>query len=559
MKLFRTNARLLLFSASLLLLTFAGCKKAQKAIEKATSNAPDHAPAIHAAIDSGKLSGLRWPNFSDIAPEVQAFYGKRNYDLAWVLEGKPTKQASALMEAFSNSRKLGLNPEDYDAEKWSARTGDLKSEKGAILFDTAMTVSAIRFASDLHQGRVNPTRFNFGIKTSSKKLNLPEVLQKQMVDASDVQETLNALEPQGAQYKALRAALPHYLELAAQDHTEPLPAVLKPAVPTEAYPGFAALQAKLTLLGDLPGGGADVAAALKHFQHRHNLTEDGRLSPATIAALNVPAGLRAQQIADTLERWRWLPDEYQTAAIMVNLPEFELRAYENGSETFRMRTVNGQAKDEEHHTPMIADHMKYLVFRPYWNVPVSIAKKDLIPHLEKNANYLSEKNYEAVNGQGQEQPVDLHRISQGTVMVREKPGITNSLGLVKFMFPNSFNVYLHDTNQKYLFDRARRDYSHGCVRVQDPPKLAEWLLRDNAKWDAEAIGAAMSEEGDDNKSVGLSHPLPIVVFYGTAWSEDGEIHFFNDLYDYDKALEDTLQGGRPYPVKPEKQATEASV
>ena len=559
MIMYRKLARLVLLSAIALLLPLAGCKKAKKAIHQAASSEPDYTAAIHSDIDTGHLAELRWPDFHDIAPQVAAFYESRDYDLAWSSSGKPTKQAAALMEAFSNSRRRGLDPDDYDAPKWQARVAGLTSEQGAALFDTAMTVNAMRFLSDLHMGRVNPSHFAFGVKIDAKKLDLPDILKSQIVEAGDVAEAVSALEPTNDNYKALEAALPHYLDLAAQDHTEPLPAVEKSMPLTRSYAGYAALQAKLSLYSDLAENEADLVAALKHFQHRHNLTEDGKLTPQTVAALNVPASVRVRQIADALERWRWLSDDYQKANIIVNLPEFELRAYESGNEVFRMRTVNGQGKEEEHHTPMIADHMKYLVFRPFWNVPVSIAKKDLIPHLEKNANYLSEKNYEAVNGQGQEQPVDLHRIEQGSIMVREKPGIGNSLGLVKFMFPNQFNVYLHDTNQKYLFDRQRRDYSHGCVRVQDPPKLAAWLLRDNPKWDEETIHNAMSDDGDDNKAVGLSHPLPIVIFYGTAWVDDGEVHFFNDVYGYDRSLEDTLAKGRPYPAKPIKIASEASV
>ncbi|MGI4756649.1 MAG: L,D-transpeptidase family protein, partial [Janthinobacterium lividum] len=255
-------------------------------------------------------------------------------------------------------------------------------------------------------------------------------------------------------------------------------------------------------------------------------------------------------------------DDYQNAAILVNLPEFVLRAYEGtGSdhhEAFRMNVVDGKSDDETHHTPVIADQMKYLVFRPFWNVPPSIAKKEIVPHLEKSSGYLSAKNYETVDLKGNPASPDIARISKGTVMVRQKAGTSNSLGLVKFMFPNQFNVYLHDTNEKALFSRTRRDYSHGCVRVQDPPKLADWVLRDNPKWDEQAIADAMAT-GDDNKSVSLTKPIPVVIFYSTAWSEGGEVHFFKDMYGYDSDMEKTLDAGRPYPTKPDKAVTEKDV
>jgi L,D-transpeptidase YcbB len=263
-----------------------------------------------------------------------------------------------------------------------------------------------------------------------------------------------------------------------------------------------------------------------------------------------------------MERWRWLTDNYQNAAIIVNLPEFMLRAYEGTGgdhhEVFQMKVVDGKADDPEHNTPVIADMMKYLVFRPFWNVPPSIAKKEIIPHIQANAGYLGSRNYETVDLHGRPAPADINRISQGTVMVRQKSGTSNSLGLVKFMFPNPFNVYLHDTNEKALFGRMRRAYSHGCVRVQDPPKLADWLLRDSSKWDTDTIADAMND-GDDNKTVLLPKPVPVVIFYGTAWSVDGEMHFFRDMYGYDDQMNKVLAKGRPYPVKPIKQATEAGV
>ena len=271
---------------------------------------------------------------------------------------------------------------------------------------------------------------------------------------------------------------------------------------------------------------------------------------------------RVTSIEDSMERWRWLNDDYQSAAILVNLPEFILRAYEGTGadhhEVFRMNVVDGKSDDDTHHTPVIADQMKYLVFRPFWNVPPSIAKKEIIPHIEKNSGYLSAKNYETVDLKGNPASADIARIAKGTVMVRQKSGTSNSLGLVKFMFPNPFNVYLHDTNEKALFARTRRDASHGCVRVQDPPKLANWVLRDNPKWDQDSIAEAMNS-GDDNKSVVLPKPIPVVIFYGTAWAENGEVHFFKDMYGYDDEMNKTLDAGRPYPTKPNKVVTEKDV
>lgn len=555
--------------AALTLLPLSGCKRTHQMIHHVTSSEPDYTPQIVAVITPGKLDALKYPDFTDIQPQVNALYDMHDMDALWVKNGKPTPQATAMMQEFSNAVKRGLRPEDYDASRWDERVANLKSPEGAATFDVALTVNTMRFLSDLHQGRTNPAHFTFGVKGfNEKKLDAANVLNTQVLDSSDVPAAVDAVEPQAQQYKALKTGLQHYLDLVPQDHIEPLPSMspnAKSIAVTAGYPAMQALQQRLLMLGDmqngptLPGDANMVMEALKSFQHRHGLTEDGKLGSATIDALNTPMTIRVNQIGDSMERWRWLDDNYQNAAVMVNLPEFELRAFEGtGSdhhEVFRMNVVDGKSDDDTHHTPVIADQMKYLVFRPFWNVPPSIAKKEIIPHMEKQPGYLGAKNYEVVDLKGNLQSPDMAKIEKGTQMVRQKSGTSNSLGLVKFMFPNPFNVYLHDTNEKALFARTRRDYSHGCVRLQDPVKLANWVLRDNPKWDEQAIADAMNT-GDDNKSVSLPKPLPVVIFYGTAWSDDGEMHFFKDMYGYDADLEKTLDQGRPYPQKPEKAVTE---
>ena len=570
----RTLPVLLLATTLLSAPAFSGCKRAHQIAHHVTSSEPDDTPQIQADLTSGHLDGSKYPDFSDIQPQVSALYDARDFDLVWLKNGKPTSQANAMLQEFSNAAKRGLRPDDYDASLWQSRAANLGTPDGAALFDVALTVNAMRFISDLHNGRVNPAHFTFGIKGyDSNKIDVYGTLNDKIIDSSDVSKALDDVEPQAEQYAALKTALGHYLELAPQDHIDPLPTMessAKPLALTAGYPGLQSLQQRLALVGDLdtpPDSTsapdiASLSAALTKFQHRHGLNETGKLSHDTVEALNTPISARVTEIEDTMERWRWLDPDHQNAAIMVNLPEFELRAYEGtGSdhhEVFRMNVVDGKSDDETHHTPMIADQMKYLVFRPFWNVPPSIAKKEIVPHIEKNPGYLSAKNYETVDMKGNPASPDISRIEKGQVMVRQKSGTSNSLGLVKFMFPNPFNVYLHDTNEKALFSRTRRDYSHGCVRVQDPPKLANWVLRDNPKWDEDSIAEAMNS-GDDNKTVLLPKPIPVVIFYGTAWSDNGEMHFFKDMYGYDGDLEKTLDKGRPYPQKPEKQITEKDV
>jgi murein L,D-transpeptidase YcbB/YkuD len=207
----------------------------------------------------------------------------------------------------------------------------------------------------------------------------------------------------------------------------------------------------------------------------------------------------------------------------------------------------------QHQTPVFTHMMKYLVFRPYWNVPVDIARKELVPHMAANQGYLASKNFEVTDSKGKVlTSYTAKQVAQGGVMVREMPGPKNSLGLVKFIFPNQYDIYLHSTPAVSLFDRSRRDFSHGCIRVQKPDDLAAWVLATQGEdWDLQKVQAAM-DSGPDNHTVSLKMPLPIVIFYATAWvEEDGDVHFFDDIYGYDAEMDKVLAKGPPYPIKPE--------
>jgi murein L,D-transpeptidase YcbB/YkuD len=305
---------------------------------------------------------------------------------------------------------------------------------------------------------------------------------------------------------------------------------------------------------------ADLADAVKLYQHRHGIAEDGKLTPDTIKSLNVPLTDRVIQLQDSLERWRWLPNQYVNAPLMVNLPEFTLRGYNPQHQLdFTMRVVVGKVVGD-HETPVFAHMMRYLIFRPYWNVPHDIVEKELMPHIRASGvGYLASKNFEVTDNKGNVLTnFTAKGIEHGGLQVREKPGPKNSLGLVKFIFPNQYDIYLHSTPQPELFSRTRRDFSHGCIRVQKPEDLAVWVLANSntaapagKDWDADTIHDVMTA-GPDNHQVNLKTPLPIVVFYLTAIAaEDGHTHFFDDLYGYDQKLQQVLAKGPPYPVKPD--------
>ena len=515
---------------------------------------------------AGTLADLTFPNFPDYSQQVQALYQSVNYAPVWIRDGQATPQALAVITAFQSSRQKGLNPEDYDASRWPQRLAALKNSPGdantVAHFDAALTVSVMRYISDLHIGRVNPKHFKVGFDVDQKKYDLPQFLAQKLLVASNVPEVLNGVEPPYYGYQRTELALQTYLALADKDHSPPLPDVQKTLAPGDAYPGAEALAQRLQLLGDLPQGPVTDAKpgiyqgalvdGVKHFQTRHGLGADGRLGKDTLVQLNTPLSVRVQQLDDALERWRWLPADFSPLPVAVNIPEFVLRVFSPDHRiAMRMNVVVGKAVRNE--TPVFAEDMKYIIFRPYWNVPLSITRGEIIPALQKDGGYLAKKNFEVTDQSGKivtsgAVSADvLAQLRSGKLLVRQRPGPSNSLGLIKFIFPNEHNVYLHSTPAQSLFSQSRRDFSHGCIRLEKPADLAAWLLRDQPKWTLDAVNAAM-QSGPDNQQVNLTPPVPVVIIYLTALvEENGEVYFFNDIYGHDQRLNAVLAKGPPYP------------
>jgi L,D-transpeptidase YcbB len=564
-----------------LLVTADGCRRHRKS--KSAPNTTKYAENVQKIVekrvlpkemlDATENPNLRWPDFSDYQPIIAQFYDDRNYEVAWTRGDAPTASATAFIKAFQDAGEKGLIPEDYDASRWAARVQKLndKSADTISAFDVAMTVNVMRFISDLRIGRVNPSHFNFDINVQEKKYDLAEFVSDNAVDATDVPGLIAKAEPDSEQYRKSEAALAHYLELEklqTANPREPLPAVTKPLSVGDSYLGGEALEQRLALEGDglvTAGAPSDgnmnritqaASDGLKRYQERHGFEVNGKLTPQTVKSLNVPMSERVLQLQNSLERWRWLPDPYVNPRLLVNLPEFILRGFSADHKLdFRMKVVVGKVMGR-HQTPVFTHMMKYLVFRPYWNVPVDIARKELVPHIAANQGYLASKNFEVTDSKGNVMTsYSAKQVAQGGVMVRERPGPKNSLGLVKFIFPNQYDIYLHSTPAVSLFDRSRRDFSHGCIRVQKPEDLAAWVLAtQGGDWDLMKVQAAMNS-GPDNHTVTLKSPLPIVIFYATAWvEEDGDVHFFDDIYGYDEEMDKVLAKGPPYPIKPEPAA-----
>ncbi len=274
------------------------------------------------------------------------------------------------------------------------------------------------------------------------------------------------------------------------------------------------------------------------------------LGKGTIKEINTPLSQRVQQLQFALERYRWLPPDYPQPPILVNIPQFRLRTLRRAGSYLSMNVVVGRAYRTQ--TPVFSGEMRYVIFRPYWNVPSSILRSELIPKIARNRSYLAANNYEVMDGSGgvvTDGGVSdgvLSGLRSGAYWVRQKPGPKNALGLVKFLFPNSYNVYLHSTPSVSLFSRARRDFSHGCIRVQDPAALAVWVLRDKPGWTLDKVRAAMN--GDQTVQVTLDKPIPVLILYSTAVVDPGgEVLFFDDIYGYDAKLAKALAAGYPYP------------
>lgn len=512
------------------------------------------------------LPELRWPDFSDYVIQVQKFYEPADYAPAWIQNMDLTPQAQAMITVLKQAYIKGLEPEDYDATRWLARIEKLRQSRAAAdlaQFDLELTVAVMRYLSDLHLGRVNPRYFHFGFDVEHNKYDLSRFVRERLANSPDVEAALATVEPPFEGYHRTEKALGLYLQLAQRDNGEQLTIPKRPVVVGDRYSGTKRLQRLLCLLGDLQpdaciAEAADVytnslAEGVAHFQGRHGLQQNGHLDETTIRELNVPLSERVSQLKLTLERWRWLPHEFSQPPIIVNIPEFRLRAFDqNDKVALAMNVVVGRAYRRQ--TPVFAKDMKFVIFRPYWNVPLSIQRSETVPAVERDQSYIAKRDFEVVTHKGEvvtNGPVSdaiLQQLRNGTLAVRQRPGPRNALGLVKLMFPNEYNVYLHSTPSPELFTRPRRDFSHGCIRVENPIDLATWVLRSNPGWDKARVQSAM-QTGKDNTQVNLSKPIPVLIVYGTAIvDEQGEVHFFEDIYGHDAALKRVLAKGYPYPT-----------
>jgi murein L,D-transpeptidase YcbB/YkuD len=539
------------------------------------STASAQAPAEDALkqiIAEGNPGYLDWSAALADRDSIAKVYEDNAYRLLWSDGHKPTQQALALLQELRAAGERGLDPEDYPGNQLAYLLVDLIDSKNAgiedwALFDASLSLAGIRFLSDLHYGRVDPSTVGHNLTVERVRLDIPTTLAH-LATAVNVPIAVDALEPQFRHYALLKRQLARYRALAHEAGLNTLPPLpTKSVKPGEAYAGAPQLEKLLLALGDFKADttSADhdpqtltppLVDAIKRFQGRHGEKTDGVLGAATFAELTKPLSDRVTQIELTMERWRWMPSELITAPIIVNIPQFRLFAFESTSDSEahikQMNVIVGKAF-EATQTPVFTADMTYLVFRPYWEVPYSIALKEIVPGARTNPASIAKHRMEIVRGYGDGATVmpntaeNVELVAKGTLRLRQVPGPDNSLGLVKFMFPNPYNVYLHSTPAAGLFAESRRDFSHGCVRVSDPVGLAEYVLRDSPEWTRDKILAAMN--GEKPLTVTLKNPIRVFIVYGTALAtEDGNALFFDDIYGHDQRLKAALNSRRPHSV-----------
>ncbi len=529
--------------------------------------------ALKRIIEEGNPAYLDWSAAPRNRGQIGNLYEANGYRLLWSDGAKPTTAAISLLQQLRLAGERGLNPEDYPGNRLAYLLNDLIDAPHSgieqwALFDAGLSLAGMRFLSDVHWGRIDPASMGYGLSVGRIPLDIPTTLAH-LSTAVDVAVAVDALEPQFSHYELLKKQLSHYRDLAGEPDLNDLPALpAKSLKPGDFYSGAAKLERLLVALGDeaQPASAALPAApplslspelvdALKHFQGRHGERADGVLGAATFSQLTRPLSERVRQIELTMERWRWLPSELVSAPIIVNIPQFRLFAFESTADSeahmLQMDVIVGKSFDKTQ-TPVFAADMSYLIFRPYWEVPYSIALKEIVPSARRNPADIERRQMEIVRGSGDSATVmpntaeNVELVARGTLRIRQRPGPDNSLGLVKFMLPNPYNVYLHSTPARSLFAESRRDFSHGCIRVSDPVGLAQYVLRDSPEWTREKILAAMN--GTAPFTVTLKNRIRVFIVYGTAIAtEKGNVLFFDDIYRHDERLEKALEAERSAP------------
>lgn len=468
---------------------------------------------------------------------VSAIYAHYASAPLWLNDDGISERAGELVRVLDHAPTEGLRLDTYplgalrDAMQ-AARARGATAEQLAEA-DVLLTATYVALAEDMLTGQIDPRKVSQAWHIDREEVDVDSALVR-TIRMEPLARAIVQLRPHTEDYDALRAELRRYRELAIAGGWPKVPdgeklragdtttvARLEPLLVRLKAESLLVQDHGLARIGDRAVYDSAIAGAVAEFQRRHSIGVDGILGGETLQSLNLSASYRFGQIAANLERHRWLPRTLGETYIFVNVPAFRLDVVEDGKQAMTMKVVVGSEYDDRS-TPAFADSMTYLEFSPYWNVPKEIAEKELWPKIQADPTYLSRNNYELVTERNGEQ------------RIRQLPGERNALGNVKFMFPNSFNIYLHDTPEDDLFEKDVRAFSHGCIRVERPVDLARWVLRDKPEWNDARMQEAMSQTKP--RVVGLDRKVPVYIVYFTTFMRDGKLHFGNDLYDRDGAL-----------------------
>lgn len=495
---------------------------------------------------------------------VRSLYRERNFLPVWFTESGPVAEVDAVLGFLRTAESEGLRPEFYRTREIEAALSALSVEEGGgpepgevAKVDLMLSTAFLGYSLDLLTGRVNPATIDGEWSGSSR--DFPDLLRN--IGSGSMQETLQTLLPKHEAYTRLKLALASYRRIAASGGWRTVPGGETIDTLKKGFKGdrVVILKERLAATGDLEashaegveGAGGDdfdehLERAVAAFQMRHGIEADGIVGTKTLEALNVSVKDRIRQIELNMERWRWLPESLGEHYIVVNSADFRMEVYEKGGPILSMRIVVGKPF---WHTPSFSSIMTYLVLNPSWNVPRNITFEELLPKIQEDPTYLETHGYQVLTGWGEEQmEIDPGTVNWGGVTreniwfrLRQRPGVNNPLGRIKFMFPNEYDIYMHDTPAKGLFSLSVRTFSHGCIRIEKPMELALYLLRENPGWDPERLEAALQDGRE--QTIRLNHPVRVHLLYRTAWvDEDGTVNFREDIYGLDDPLEEALFG-----------------
>ncbi|WP_028982063.1 L,D-transpeptidase family protein [Sporocytophaga myxococcoides] len=497
------------------------------------------------------------PEYQQVQNKLEKFYIRRNFQLAWSKDYEFIPQAQMLVNYLYHMNKHGLPTDSTnvialkEAIKKSNDTQWFRLKEKQEIFtytDILLSASFFKDSKKIWRGHFKNDDLENLWKIKHKKVKYGKTLDS--ILSSGTKDPFSEFEPLHKDYKELKVVLNKYTEIARKGGWPTINPKGKVLIKGDIDPEIITLRKRLYLSSDLSHFednqtfDQELEQAVMHFQYRHKLKEDGIVKGETLKEMNVPIEDRIEQITINMERWRWVPEEPSEKYILVNIPEFKMHVFEKDSEIFNMKVIVGKSGA---YTPIFSDQIEKIVINPSWIVPANIAVTELVPMIKRDTSILSKQNIEiftdySFNTMVRPDTIDWLNLDSRkfNYVLKQKPNYYNPLGNIKFLFPNEYDIYLHDTPSDYLFEESERNFSHGCIRIEDPVWLASYLLKDEPDWNKKKLYQAIYRQ--EEKTILLKKKLPVFILYFTTWvDEKGAIHFLKDIYDHDKQLKSILE------------------